>query len=190
MPLVATLSTLVIVVVLAGCGWSRQGYESAPYRVVERDGEFELRDYPGLVVVETQMGRDGGGSFQRLFGYISGGNLDSEKIAMTTPVLMSGEGSDRSMAFVMPSAMEAVPEPEDPGIRVVNVPAGRFAVLGFPGSRSIDAEQLALGRLRSWLASRALESTGDPVYGYFDPPWTPGFMRRNEVMLRLDGVAR
>ena len=24
-------------------------------------------------------------------------------------------------------------------------------------------------------------------YGYFDPPWTPSFLRRNEVMLRIGG---
>jgi len=25
-----------------------------------------------------------------------------------------------------------------------------------------------------------------PVYAYFDPPWTPTFLRRNVVMLRTD----
>jgi hypothetical protein len=25
-----------------------------------------------------------------------------------------------------------------------------------------------------------------PVFAYFDPPWTPGFLRRNEVMLQTE----
>jgi hypothetical protein len=24
------------------------------------------------------------------------------------------------------------------------------------------------------------------LYGYFDPPWTPAFLRRNEAMLRIE----
>jgi hypothetical protein len=31
-----------------------------------------------------------------------------------------------------------------------------------------------------------LVSSGEPLFGYFDPPWTPSFLRRNEVMLSVD----
>jgi hypothetical protein len=27
---------------------------------------------------------------------------------------------------------------------------------------------------------------GDPVFAYYDPPWTPAFLRRNEVMFRIE----
>ncbi len=86
----ALISLLVAAVVLAGCKGSRKGYESAPYRVLESDGKFELRDYPALAVVETPMRGDSGSSFQRLFRYISGLNTGDQKIAMTTPVFMDG----------------------------------------------------------------------------------------------------
>ena len=50
------LLVAVVVVVVAGCKATRAGYETAPYKVVRRDGKFELRDYPSLTVVETPMG--------------------------------------------------------------------------------------------------------------------------------------
>jgi DNA gyrase inhibitor GyrI len=185
----------VILVLLAGllfvgCQTSRSAYESAPYRVVRADGKFELRDYPALTVAETPMAQRGSradGSFMRLFGFISGDNEVKEKIAMTTPVFMSGNGSNATMAFVLPVKMNLsdVPKPTDGAVRVRELPAGRFAVLRFSGGRNAGNEAEALTRLRDWLAQEKLSGTASPVYGYFDPPWTPGFMRRNEVMLQI-----
>ena len=81
----------MVVVVVAGCKATRAGYESAPYKMVRRDGKFELRDYPALTVVETPMGGGGSnganGSFNRLFRFITGNNEAKQKIAMTTPGL-------------------------------------------------------------------------------------------------------
>jgi DNA gyrase inhibitor GyrI len=185
----ALLLALAILVVLAGCKTSRKGYESAPYKVVSKDGKFEVRDYPALTVVETPMRDDSGSSFQRLFRYISGGNADGEKIAMTTPVFMAGMDSQRSMSFVMPADMKSTPAPSDSSVSVATIPAGRFAVFGFSGSRTAQSEAKALKQLREWLDARKLPSSSQPIFGYFDPPWTPPFMRRNEVMLRLDAQA-
>jgi len=43
-----------------------------------------------------------------------------------------------------------------------------------------------LARLQSRLERERLTALSGPVYGYFDPPWTPAFLRRNEVMLRTE----
>lgn len=104
---------------------------------------------------------------------------------MTTPVFMSGNESNTTMAFVLPSKMKLsdVPRPADGAVQVRELPAGRFAVLRFSGGRNSRNEAEALVRLRDWLAREKLSSAASPVYGYFDPPWTPGFLRRNEVML-------
>jgi len=177
---------------IAGCRTSRAGYESAPYKVVRKDGRFELRDYPRLRVVETDMvarGDSGNGSFGRLFGYISGRNATEQKIAMTTPVFMSRDETNATMAFVLPAALEAgdVPQPEDKAVRVREVEDGRFAVFRFSGGRSPANEAAALKQIEGWVAEQGLQAiVNAPVYGYFDPPWTPGFLRRNEVMVRMD----
>lgn len=180
------IAAVCVALVLGACQTSRAGYESAPYRIVRSAGEFEVRDYPALNVVQTPMaGQSGDGSFGRLFGFISGGNADRKKIAMTTPVFMSGNETARTMAFVLPAEFAAapVPEPGDRTLTVRKLPAGRFAVLRFSGSRNPRGEEDALLRLRTWMASENLPVMGDPVYAYFDPPWTPGLLRRNEVML-------
>ena len=196
---IAIGSAVVLVAILVaagGCQAIRAGYETASYRVIQSDGSFQLREYPTLQWVETSMASPSGdsdGSFGRLFRFITGGNQAQQKIAMTTPVYMTstatpGNSTQRVMAFVMPKDMvaTAVPAPSDASVRRREVPAGRFAVRRFSGGRSLEREEEFLGELRAWVAARGL-SVADPVpiYGYFDPPWTPSIFRRNEVMLRV-----
>ena len=187
------ISAVAIGLIVAGCKATRAGYESAPYKVGRTDGKFELRDYPALTVVETSKARGGNeadGSFNRLFRFITGGNETKQKIAMTTPVFMSGSDSTATMAFVLPAKLNAAtaPKPADGAVRVRELPGGRFAVLRFSGGRSTKREAETLARLQTWLAAQGLKASASPVYGYFDPPWTPSFLRRNEVMLRTEAM--
>ena len=177
--------------VLAGRRTTRAGYESAPYTVVRSNGNIEIRDYPALTVVETPMASSGhgaDGSFNRLFHFINGGNDTKQKIAMTTPVFMSGGATNASMAFVMPAKLKTVdvPKPKDEQLRVRELEAGRFAVLRYSGRRNADNEAQSLEQLRAWLKAEGLKELSPPIYGYFDPPWTPALLRRNEVMVRTE----
>jgi hypothetical protein len=177
-----------VVVLLAGCQATRAGYESAPYKTVRTDGTFELRDYPTLTVVETPMtdANGGDGGFRRLFRFITGANAARQKIAMTTPVFMAGGPSGPTMAFVLPAKLKTadVPKPAEGAVTVRELAAGRFAVLRYSGGRNAKNEAEALARLQGWLERERLPALAGPVFGYFDPPWTPSFLRRNEVMLR------
>ena len=106
-----------------GCKATRAGYESAPYKVVRAHGKFEVRDYPALRVVETPMsgGRSrSDGSFNRLFRFMTGGNEAKQKIAMTTPMFMSGGDSNATMAFVPPAKLKngQAPKPTDGAVQV------------------------------------------------------------------------
>ena len=182
-----TLLTMAALLVTASGGITRSGYETAPYELVRAAGKFEVRDYPALTVIETPMaGAGGDAGFGRLFRFISGRNAQGKKIAMTTPVLMSGGDSRRTIAFVLPADLESdrVPKPADEAVAVREIPPGRFAVLRFSGGRSAQREAAALDQLKVWMAGEELVASSPPVFGYFDPPWTPGFLRRNEVMLR------
>lgn len=172
-----------------GCRATRAGYESAPYQVVRSVGRYEIRDYPTLTVAETTMAqanREADGSFNRLFGFITGRNEAQAKIAMTTPVLMSGAETNRTMAFVLPAKMAAdsAPRPADGAVTLKERAAGRFAVLRYRGGRTAEMEQATLEQLKAWMGTQGLPVLSSPTYGYFDPPWTPPFLRRNEVMLR------
>jgi hypothetical protein len=185
------MAVVLIGLAVAGCKLTRSGYESAPYQVVRADGKFQVRDYPALTVVETPMAgsRNGDdGSFMRLFGFITGRNEAKQKIAMTTPVFMSGNETNATMAFVLPAKLKsgAVPQPSDGAVTVRELPAARFAVLRYSGGRNAKKEAEALARLKAWMATERLSALSPPVYAYFDPPWTPAFLRRNEVMLRME----
>lgn len=181
-------SAVLTLLFLAGCKLTRAGYESAGYQVVRQSGAFEIRDYPALTVVETPMAAANGsdGSFTRLFRFITGANEGQQKISMTAPVFMSGSETNTTMAFVMPAKMKTgdVPKPSGGAVTVRELAAGRFAVLRYSGGRNAKNEAESLARLKAWMEAEKLGVLSSPVCGYFDPPWTPALLRRNEVMLR------
>jgi len=167
---------------------SRAMTRTPRYKLLLKIGNFELRDYPHLTVVNAPMGGTGmDSSFRKLFGYITGGNGRAEKIAMTTPVLIGAAGGERTMGFIMPDnvAAQGVPKPSDPTISLGQLDPGRFAVLRFNGEHSSANEAHAVETLTHWVTSRNLVAQGAPVIAYYDPPWTPVFLRRNEVMIPL-----
>lgn len=191
----AYLIAALIIVVIAYMGWkmtSRSGYESAEYNVLESDGSFELREYPDLMLVTTaskfqSQGNDG--SFGRLFQYISGKNENDRKVAMTTPVFMEPENqkTDGQMGFVIPKeiAAESVPKPSNENVQIQKRSGGRFAVLRFAGRMNEETQASAEEKLRKWIDSKGFKG-GDAIeFAGYDPPWTPGPLRRNEILIRL-----
>ena len=167
---------------------SRASTETAEYKVIRKDGDVEIRDYPALIVATAPMD-DGemNGSFGKLFRFITGTNAQSEKIAMTTPVLIETTKDKRTMSFVMPkkTVEKGVAKPSGESVSLGRVDAARFAVLRFGGGRTAENEEKAIGKLKAWLEAGKLVAKGEPIFAYYDPPWTPVFMRRNEVMLRI-----
>ena len=171
-------------------GWkltARGAYESAAYRVVVSDGDFEIREYPDLVVASTAMptrSESDNDSFMRLFRYISGGNEAKQKVAMTTPVFMEQPELTEpgQMEFVIPNevASAGAPDPTDDSVQIRTREGGRFAVVRFPGR--LDKQ---LKRLQDWIANRELIVDNETEVAGYDPPWTPGPMRRNEILIRV-----
>ena len=194
------LSVTAIFVLASIFAWNtmaRAAYESAEYKVVESDGKFEVREYPDLMLVATKtkldaQGRDG--SFMKLFRYISGANESDKKISMTTPVFMENDKEESAvqMGFVMPKdiAVGGVPAPTGEGVDVRKRVGGRFAVLRFSGQLTTKSAKESETKLRTWMATKGLvaddsiESSGVETAGY-GPPFTPGPLRRNEVLIRL-----
>ncbi|MCE9612589.1 MAG: heme-binding protein [Chthoniobacter sp.] len=169
-------------------GNSRAATETPEYRVVRTDGKCEIRDYPALTVATTPMtDAEMNRSFGQLFRYITGGNAGAEKIAMTAPVLIDTVKDGRTMSFILPKATveKGVPKPSGEDVTVGQRAASRFAVLRFEGGRTTANEKAAVEKLQAWLVEQKLTAKGEPLFAYYDPPWTPVFLRRNEVLLRL-----
>ncbi|MEK0447825.1 MAG: hypothetical protein RL088_93 [Verrucomicrobiota bacterium] len=167
---------------------SRAATETPEYTVIKKDEKFEIRDYPALFVASAPMKDDMDSSFMQLFRFIAGANETAQKIEMTAPVLIDSKKDQRTMSFIVPAAIVAtgVPKPTGENVKLGKVDASRFVALRFSGKRSPETEAKALEMLRGWMKEQKLTPKGDPVFAYYDPPWTPTFMRRNEVMLRIE----
>lgn len=168
---------------------SRAATETPEYKVVRADGKIEIRDYPALTVATTPMSADGmNGGFGQLFRFITGSNESKEKIEMTAPVLIDNTTEKKTMSFIMPQATvnKGVPKPAGNAVSLSNRLATRFAVLRFPGGRNAENEKNAIAALRAWMTAQKLTVKGEPLFAYYDPPWTLIPFRRNEVMIRIE----
>lgn len=172
---------------------SRFHTETAPYVLLRTDGEFEFRDYPALTLATTPMenGQDSR-SFGMLFQFITGQNSKREKIPMTTPVLIDPATGKKTMSFVMPEALvrKGLPEPNGGSVRLSKIAPGRYVVMRFKGRGGEANQKASIGKLQTWLRERNIVAEGEPIIAYYDPPWTPVFLRRNEVMVRVAGVTK
>ena len=183
------------VLAIAYIGWkltARGAYESAEYTVLESTSPFEIREYPDLTLATTNMqseSRGDDGSFMRLFRYISGANDSDTKIAMTTPVFMEAEDNDKDgqMGFVVPRNIteERVPEPSSDKVQILKRVGGQFAVIRFSGRIEGDSYVNAEQELRNWMNEKGLIGDGAVEVAGYDPPWTPGPWRRNEILIRM-----
>lgn len=183
-------AALIGLLALAGCKLTRAGYETLDYKVVRKNGAFEIRDYPAAVLVSTPMSpgsKEGDDSFMRLFRYIGGANEKEAKIAMTTPVFMDKEGTNRLMSFVVPkkTASQGAPKAAAENISLGRREQGRFAVYRFSGSVRGGNTDEAVKKLADWMDQEHLPALEKPQVAAYDPPFMPPFLRRNEVMVRI-----
>ena len=68
-------------------------------------------------------------------------------------------------------------------MRTRRVPAQTAAALRFSGRWSRGSYEKRAAQLLAALEAAGLEVVGAPRYARFDPPWTPWFLRRNEVVV-------
>jgi hypothetical protein len=207
--LAATLALLL----LSAAAEVAMATEEPKHRVLEKRDEFEIRLYEPQVVAETVVeGEFGGGGnegFRRVAGYIFGGNdggrkiamtapvaqerrpgeSDGMKIAMTAPVAQQKTGEGWTVAFIMPSehTLATLPKPNDARVTLREVPARRVAAVTFSGTWGAERFDTVARELLAKLDAAGFTPAGPPVYARYNPPWTPWFLRKNEVLVPLRG---
>ena len=89
---------------------------------------------------------------------------------------------------MMPASytLETLPEPEDPNITLRQIPARRMAAVRYSGFWSEKRYLKYKSELESWIQERGLNIVGDPICARYNPPFTPWFLRRNEVLIPVD----
>jgi len=195
------------VVLLGAALWGPivSNVERPKYKVVLSSDNIELRDYAPMIVAEAEVTGERrvaiGKGFRLIADYIFGNNTASEKvamtapvsqqasqkIAMTAPVTQQGEGNTWKVHFVMPSkyTMETLPKPNNPAVRLKQVPGKRFAVIRFSGMGGEDSLKRHTKELDEFLSVKGLTPLSQPTYAFYNPPWTLPFMRRNEVLVEV-----
>ena len=181
--------------------------EKAKYTVLEKEDDFETRQYDSQIVAETYVDGDledvGNEGFRRLYGYISGDNkkkqsismtapvgqkAGSEKIAMTAPVKQEKKDNQWRITFLMPAeyTLETLPEPNDNRVKLKADPGRLMAAVRYSGTWSEDGYEENMALLEEYIQKRGLTKAGDPVWARYDPPFMPWFLRRNEVLIPVE----
>lgn len=187
--------------------WTERGVKEPAYKVEGMADGYEIRLYEPFLIAEVQIPSGTKDAletgFRMLFAYISGENKGkrkiamtapvlektavSEQIAMTKPVLRREEQGGTRVAFVLPAdyTLEGAPKPQNRDIRIRSIPVRRMAVVRFAGYATATEVDRVRKRLLSHLVRDGLQPVGDFLIAYYNPPWTPPFLRRNEVMVEL-----
>lgn len=186
-----------------------QAIEEPAYEVIRTLDDVELRQYAPFVVAEVRIEADakeaGNLAFPILAGYIFGKNKGEKKFEMTAPVTQAaapqrlemtapvtqaavpGPAGSYVIQFVLPKGvtLASAPEPLDPRVNLREVPASRIAAIRYSGFWSDANYAEHLNKLRSVLKTAGVETTGEPVFSRYNPPFMPWFLRRNEIWLSV-----
>ena len=207
-PVLGLGGTLLLAFALTTFPMPGRAIEEPEYEVVRELADIELRRYAAYTVAEVVVAgpadKAGSLAFPILAGYIFGKNKGERKFAMTAPVTQAAVpmkpettapvtrtavAEGYAVQFVLPRGVTpaSAPEPVDGRVQLREVPPCLVAVIRYSGFWSTSNYDEHLARLQSALRDAGLTWTGEAVYSRYDAPFTPWFMRRNEIWLRLAG---
>ena len=203
----AIVRALVLAAATSLAAPAARAIEEPAFEVVRTlNDRVELRRYAPYVVAEVLVpgpaDEAGNQAFPILAGYIFGKNQGARKLEMTAPVTQAAAPVKLPMTapvtqapaaggftvqFVLPRSvtLATAPQPLDERVRLREVHPSRLAAIRFSGfwSEANYNEHLAL--LQAALRDAGQPWTGEPVYARYNAPFTPWFMRRNEIWLAL-----
>lgn len=167
--------------------------ETVPYKEIMWIKDVEIREYPTIILATVKGSKN---PFRYLFDYISGNNRINQKISMTTPVITPEKiemtspviNREDTMSFALPSKynIDTTPTPNDEKVIIEEEPPRRVAAIRFRGyARAKDVEKYTTQLLKV-LEDEGLKVKGSPFLMRYNAPYTPGFMRRNEVAVEIE----
>jgi SOUL heme-binding protein len=181
--------------------------EQPKYSVLQSNDVYEIRKYEPYIVAEVVVpgpeSEAGNQAFSLLGGYIFGKNkgerklemtapvvqtpVTSIKIEMTAPVVQTPTTNGFLVQFMMPSAytLATLPEPLDPKVKLRQVEGTTVAAHRYSGSWSQSNYDEHLTILKDALAKAGLKTQGEPLYSRYNAPFTPWFLRKNEIWFNI-----
>jgi len=167
--------------------------KEAKYRPIKKLDKVEIRLYTKLVIARVDGYGDGG--FNSLFNYISGNNITKTNLEMTSPVISQNIemtapvlSENDSIAFVLPEeyTLENAPTPNDERIKILQIPERYVATLGFSGRWTTSNFTKKSKQLLDELQTSNIKIIGNVFSMRYSGPFTPWFLRRNEVATEID----
>lgn len=187
--------------------WQVRNLEMPTYDVIEKKEGYEIRKYKGYIIAEAEVSGEMKKALYKGFitiaDYIFGNNVSKKTIAMTAPVLQQEQNETIAMtapviqqktssksykvAFVMPSkyTLETLPKPKNSKVHFTEIKAYKAAALRFSGffsSKNIESKKT---KLLNQLKKDNIKTDGEAMFAGYNPPSTPPFMRRNEIIVKL-----
>ncbi len=110
-------------------------------------------------------------------------------MSMTAPVTSeASETGQYTYAFVMERKydQETLPRPRDPRIRIREQDGRVVAVRRYSGRWTEENYRKNETRLFEALSADGRTPSGEPILARYNSPFTPWFMRRNEVIVELE----
>ena len=168
--------------------------EQPKYKVVRKENDIEVRSYDKILMSSVKVYgnqynalRNG---FQPLVRYIGAKERVSEKISMTAPVIQTtnDETENWTVSFAMPSKynIDNLPKPTNDDIYFEEIQPSLAAVIRFSGVADISLLTQKASVLKRWLELNGYTESSSPKFLFYNDPTTPGFLRRNEVMIIID----
>ena len=200
------MRNIFVSLLIAALPLSSRAVEEPSYDVVQQLDGAEVRQYAAYVVAQVVVSgpadQAGSQAFPILAGYIFGKNKGARRLDMTAPVTQAAVPMKLDMTapvtqaavtggylvqFVLPkgTTLSSAPEPIDARVQLREVPGSRVAVIRYSGFWSQGNYDEHLLTLQTVLRAAHIAWTGEPTLSRYDAPFTPWFMRRNEIWLTL-----
>ena len=191
--------------------------EEPKYNLIDQETPFEIRKYDPVLIAEVfvEGSRDEASNkgFRLIADFIFGNNegsqKESQKIAMTAPVVVEPTNDSKKIAmtapvtidqsdqkawrvqFVMPKeyTLETLPKPKNSLVKIREVPSKYYAVMIFSGLNNQEKIENNTKLLKQWIGSKNLHPNGTPQLARYNPPWTLPPWRRNEILIEVESPA-
>jgi len=186
----------------------RSGVPEVPFTIIDRIDPIEIRSYGLRTFVEVTDAKDTSEAFFLLFDYISGANGEKREISMTAPVEVrragtsigmtapvevgKGVSGNIAMRFFLPKdfTLSSSPVPRNPRVKLAELPPEVFAALRYSGISNDEKFKEKSEQIKAALKDSKWTIAGEPNLFGFDPPYTIPFLRRNEVMIKVEESKR
>lgn len=164
--------------------------ETAKYNVIQKfENRIELRNYPTLYLATTlsPIDKNYSGGFNNVFRYISGNNVNNEKISMTTPVVSTIVNQQLKTQFLVPSKFGSnPPQPSGNDVTIETLEEGVYLVIQFNGKWTEANFNQADSVLLSFIKQNNYTIQSERILLRYQGPMVPGFLRRNEIMYKIE----